>query len=456
MNIRRFAAVAEKIKQTYGNHYRALIRLGVPIVIGQMGMIVLSFADTLMIGHHSTQELAAASFVNSLMNLFIIFGTGFSYGLTPVVGEFFGQQRQREAGMALRCSLVANLLMALLIIFVLAILYACIDFLRQPAELLPFIRPYFLVLALSLLPVMLFNAFKQFTDGITDTRTSMWILLGGNLLNIIGNYLLVYGKWGMPELGLFGAGVSTLCSRILMVAAYVWLLFAATRFRPYLNGFLKTAFSFPVFRRLHTVGWPVALQMGMETASFSLTAIMVGWLGTLSLAAHQVMLTISQFTFMMYYGLGAAIAIRVSNYQGKADRKNIRRTVSAGFHLMICMELLLTGILALFHRQMGGWFTDTAEVVQLVSSLFVPFVVYQFGDGLQITFSNALRGISEVKVVMLYAFVAYFIVSLPVCYVFAFLFKWNLPGIWMSFPFGLTTAGVLFWHKFYQKMRKTS
>ena len=179
---------------TYGGHYRALIRLGLPIVVGQLGMIVLGFADTLMIGHHSTTELGAASFVNNLFNLCIIFSTGFSYGLTPIVGGLYGNKRLAEAGQALKCSLAANTLVAGVLVLLMGALYLNIGRLGQPEELLPLIRPYYLVLLASLPFVLLFNGYKQFTDGITDTQTAMWILLGGTALNIAGNYLLINGK----------------------------------------------------------------------------------------------------------------------------------------------------------------------------------------------------------------------------------------------------------------------
>lgn len=186
----------------YKQHYKALIFLGLPIVIGQVGVIILGFADTLMIGHHSTEELGAASFVNNVFTLCIIFSTGFSYGLTPIVGSLYGNRRFAEAGQALRCSLVANVLVALLLTFIMTVVYFNVERLGQPEELMPLIKPYYLVLLASLVFVMLFNGFKQFTDGITDTKTAMWILLGGNTLNIIGNYILINGKLGFPELGL--------------------------------------------------------------------------------------------------------------------------------------------------------------------------------------------------------------------------------------------------------------
>ena len=186
----------KKLIETYREHYKALFYLGLPIIIGQLGVIILGFADTLMVGHHSTMELAAASFVNNLFTLCIIFSTGFSYGLTPVVGEFYGNHRFREAGQALRSSLLANVLVALLLMLVMTVVYFNVERMGQPDELIPLIKPYFLILLASLVFVMLFNGFKQFTDGITDTQTAMWVLLGGNALNIVGNYVLIYGKLG--------------------------------------------------------------------------------------------------------------------------------------------------------------------------------------------------------------------------------------------------------------------
>lgn len=432
----------------HNNHYKALLLLGLPIVIGQLGVIILGFADTLMIGHHSTEELAAASFVNNIFTLCIIFSTGFSYGLTPVVGECYGNRRFVEAGQALRCSLVANALVALLLTAVMAVLYFNLGRLGQPEELLPLIRPYYLVLLASLLFVMLFNGFKQFTDGITDTQTAMWILLGGNALNIVGNYILINGKLGLPELGLLGAGISTLVSRILMVVVFAWIVLRGSRFRRYRVGLLRARWSDVLFRRLNALGWPVGLQMGMETASFSLSVVMVGWLGSVALASHQIMITISQFTFMMYYGMGAAVAVRVSNFQGQGDLANVRRSAYAGFHLIVALGVVLLGILFALRGEIGGWFTESREVASAVSALFFPFLVYQLGDGLQINFANALRGISDVKPMMLIAFISYFLISLPVGYFCGFVLNWGLVGVWMAFPFGLTSAGLMLWWRF--------
>lgn len=437
----------------YPTHYKSLLSIGVPIMIGQMGMIVLGFADTMMVGHHSTTELGAASFVNNIINLVIITGTGFSYGLTPVVGGLFGRKELPEAGQALRCSLLANTLAGLVMMVALTLLFFNLGNIGQPDELLPLMRPYYLVLLASIPFVMLFNAFKQFTDSITETRTSMWILLSGNLLNIIGNYLLIYGKAGLPEMGVLGAGVSTLVSRIVMVAVFIAVFAWRKKFASYRDGFLRMGWSSSLTKRLTSLGTPIALEMGMETASFSLSIIMVGWLGTIALASHQVMITISQFTFMVYYGLGAAVAVRTSYFNGQHDHINTEHTVIAGLHVMVALEIIQGGIIFLLRNHIGGWFTDSAEVSTAVLTLMLPFFIYQFGDGLQINYANALRGIADVKPLMIIAFIAFFVISLPVGYLCGFVLNFGLVGVWMAFPFGLTSAGVMMWWRFRQQMR---
>ena len=326
--------------------------------------------------------------------------------------------------------------------------YLNVDRLGQPAELLPLIRPYYLVLLASLLPVLLFNAFKQFADGITDTLTPMWILLTGNIVNIFGNWCLIFGKLGCPEMGLLGAGISTLISRILTVVIFACIFFFSGKYAQYREGFLRGKVNRRDFRTLNRLGWPVGLQMGMETGSFSLATIMVGWLGTLSLAAHQVMLTVGQLGFMLYYGMAAAIAVRTSHFLGQGDVRNVRDSATAGFQLILIMAAVVsTGIFA-FRNSIGGLFSENMEVAAIVAQLVIPFIIYQFGDGMQCAYSNALRGISDVKPVVLIAFIAYFLVSLPAGYIFGFVCGWGLTGIWMSFPLGLTTAGLLYFLRF--------
>ena len=433
------------------SHYRALLTLGIPIVIGQIGVIILGFADTLMIGRHSSQELAAASFVNNMFNLAIIFSTGFAYGLTPIVGSLFGQGKQEEAGKMLKNGLAANTALAAVVCLAMLLLYLNIGNLGQPDELLPFIRPYFLVLLASLPFVLWFNGFKQFTDGITDTKVSMWILLGGNMLNIIGNYILIYGKWGAPEMGLLGAGVSTLCSRILMVAAYLVLFFGTARYASFKKGYAAGRINKTDFYQLNKLGLPIAGQMGMETASFSLSAIMVGWIGSSALASYQIMIAVSQVCFMMYYGMGAAVSVRISNFFGQGDITATHSIAASGFRIILAMTIVLSIPIFLLRHHIGGWFTDDLAVSAMIPQIIIPFLLYQFGDGLQINFANALRGIADVQLMMLFSFIAYFVISLPAGYLFGFVFNWGVTGIWMAFPFGLTSAGIMYYLRFRYK-----
>lgn len=440
--------IFDLVRNIFWPHYKALFKLGAPIVIGQIGMIVFGLADTLMIGHHTTTELGAASFVNNIFNFVIIFSMGFSYGLTPIVGSLFGSQQYDKAGHAFRASLFANLLVTIIVVAVMELIYLNINRLGQPVELLPLIKPYYILMIIALVFKNIFFVFKQFADSITETKIGMWILLGANLLNIIGSYVLIYGKFGFPEWGLFGAGISTLFSNIVMLLVFIWVFIVGKRFAIYKFGFYYSKCSMDLFHRLNILGWPIALQLGMETASFSLAAMMAGWLGTAALASHQIMCSVSTVNFMVFYGIGSAVSIRISNFCGQHDVINIKRTSSSGFHLILVAGVLMSSLIFIFRNDLGGWFTDNAEVSAMVASLVVPFLFYQFGDGLQINYANALRGISDVKVMMGIAFVAYFVIALPAGYFFGFILKWGIVGIWMTFPLGLTSAGIMYWLRF--------
>ena len=437
-----------------GSRYGALLRLGLPIMVGQLGVIVLSIADTMMVGRYGTDELGASGFVNNMMNLVIVFSTGFSYGLTPVVGSLWGRNEHASIGRVLKNALCINSLTAFVLMALMYVLYLNMHRLGQPEELLPLMRPYYLVLLASLLFVLLFNAFKQFADGITDTVTPMCILLGGNVLNIGGNWVLINGYMGFPELGLLGAGIATLASRVLMVVVFAGIFFFSGKYAVYRKGFVQSRLNRDDLMLLGKLGMPVGLQMGMETASFNLSTIMVGWLGTVALAAHQVMLTVGQLGFMMYYGMAAAVAVRASSFCGQGDREGVRVTVSSGFHIILVMAAAVSVLMLAFRHQVGALFTDNGQVIAAVAQLVIPFVIYQFGDGMQCNYSNALRGIADVKMVTLYAFIAYFVISLPVGWFFGFVCGMGLTGIWLSFPLGLTSAGLMFMLRFRKSVRK--
>ena len=436
------------------HHYSELLSIGIPIIIGQLGTIVLGFADTLMIGHHSTNELAAAGLVNNTFGLVLLFYLGFSYGLTPIVGKLFGMGQEEAIGQKVKNSLVANMAIGVMLVTAMTVLYFNLANIGQPEELLPLIRPYFIVNLISVPFVGVFNTLKQFFDGITRTKVSMWVMIAGNVVNILFNWLLIYGVGGFPEMGLLGAGIATMSSRIIMPLALAAIIMFHKRYRHYRRDIANSRINRADFIEMNRMGWPVALQLGMETAAFSLSCVMVGWIGTIPLAAHQVMITVSQLFYLVISGLASALSIRVSHFIGQNDIAAVRATSTDGFRLALTISACMSVPIILFRHNIGALFSDNAEVHQVVAMLIIVLVIYQFGDGLQYTFANALRGIACVKPMVWYAFIAYFGINLPMGYFLGFVADLGILGIWGAFPIGLTVAGVLFWQRFRKEMRK--
>ena len=438
----------------YKANYWSLLKLAVPIIIGQLGGIITGLADTIMVGQHSTEELAAASFVNNVLNAFIIFGTGFSFALTPLVGENLARNKKYVAAAWKKNSLVANLLLSFVLIGILTVIYFNIDLLGQPAELLPLIKPYFIISMISVVFVMLANSYRQFVEAITDPSVSMWILLSGNLLNIVGNYALIYGKFGLPEMGLIGAGYSTLASRIFMLVAFIIVFLSKPSYRVYRRGFKRMWVMPNRLLRITKIGMPIALQQGLEAATFSLTAIMVGWLGSTELAAHQVVISISTISFTTYLGLGAATAIKTSYYKGARDMEQVRKTTVAGVHLGIVVSTLTCLVLYLLRNDISYLFSDDPVVSTFVVMLLPILMLYQYVDGAQIVLANALRGLSDVKSIMWISFVTNFLIAIPAGYILGFPLGMGIQGIWLAYPIGFLFSVALLGHRAHKLMNR--
>ena len=428
------------------HHYKTLIKLGTPIVIGQIGNLVLNFADTLMIGHHSTMELAAASFVNGIFVLFILFSIGFNFALTPVAGPFIGRNESEEAGVVMRSCLWANVILAISLTALAVAFYFSLPLFGQPDELLPLMRPYLIVNIISLPFAVLGCQMKQFFDTIGSTKISMYVLVFSNILNIIGNYCLIYGNAGMPELGLLGAGISTATSRFVILMLFCLIFFMNKRYSVYLNGALKAepTKTKRTFVKINQLGWTSAIQSTIECGAFSLVAIFVGWLGTKPLAAHQIMLTVSMFFYNIYLGIATAISIRVSHFAGMKEWRAIVDVTKSGFFIIIAIAAFMAVPVYTFRYDIGSLFSDDPLVGQLVALTVIPLILYQISDALQCSIANALRGLGEMRLLMWAAFFAYFVVSLPLSWLLGIQFGFGLVGIWSAFPVCLTVAGVLY------------
>lgn len=432
---------------------REILKIGIPIMLGQACVIILSFADNIMIGWYGVDDLAASSFVNGIINLFIFTELGFACGLTPVVGSLFGKNDSRGIGAAVKSGLAVNGAVGITGLVVLAIIYAFLDRFGQEPELLPIIRPYFIVVGISTIFALGFNTLKQFSDGICRPVVAMCLLMGGNLLNIFGNWVLIYGKLGFPELGLLGAGLSTLFSRIAMLVVFAAWLMNSKSLKEYYQAFRQSKVSRKGIRRLFSLGYPLALQTGMETSTFTMSAVMAGWLGATTLAAHQVTLTISQICFMLMTGLATAVSVLVSNAYGQNDMKSVRGYASKGYFMILAVSVFFCTAIWIFRFPIVGMFTDSEEVTAIALSLLIVLFTYQFGDGLQLCFCNALRGIQDVKPIMLMAFVSYYLIAIPSAYLLGFKAGLGITGIWMGFPIGLTVAGIFYYIRF---RRRTS
>lgn len=424
-------------------------------MIAQVGTIVVGFADNIMVGHYSTQSLAASSFVINIFNIVVLCCLGFSYGLTPIIGTLFAQKRNNEIGLTLRAGLIANVVVGGVLSLVMGMLYFYIDMMGQPDELLPLIKPYYLIFLASLIPLSVFNVFAQWSYAIKNTAMPMWILLSCNIINIAGNYMLIYGNWGAPELGLTGAGLSTLFVRALASLIIMAIFFLKKSNAEFRSGFTDRSRGVTnnLMGKVVRTSWPVSLQMGCETAAFSTCAVFAGWIGTVALAAFQIILVVSSLGFCIYYSIGTAIAVFVANEAGHSSLPSCRRVAFDGYAVMLVFAAISTCIFIFLSRPLMGLFTTDTEVLTAAQALVFPLVLYQLGDATQITFANALRGTSHVMPMLWIAFFSYVVVGLSSTWLLAFPMGLGNYGIVLSFSVSLFMAATLFLRSFLQVTR---
>lgn len=416
-------------------------------------MIVVGFADNIMVGRYSTEALASASFVNNVFNVAIFLCIGFTYGLTPLIGALFTQKRDTEIGATLRTGVIMNLIFSASVTLLMFVLYLFVDRLGQPVHLLPLIRPYYLIYLAGVIPISLFNVFAQWSYATKNTVMPTVIILVANLVNVAGNYMLIFGNFGCPEMGLTGAGISTLVARLLCPAAIIVIFMMRKDYRGYRDGFRSERATADRVRRINLTSWPVSLQMAMETGSFSLAAVMAGWLGDIELAAFQILLIVGTLGFCIYYSMGTSVSVLVSNAAGLNDRTGMRRTAWAGYHVILCLAMCSSLVFFVFGHTLMGVFTEDSVLLATAMSLLFPLLLYQLGDATQINFANALRGTSNVMPMLWIAFVSYIVIGIPATYTLGFTAGMGIYGIFLSFSVSLFTAAALFLYYFLRTTR---
>lgn len=439
--------------KTYIPFYKRNLAIAVPVMLSQLGQVVVQFADTMMVGRLGTDELAAVSFAGAIFNVGLLFCMGSAMGLTPLVGKSTARGEHKYASDLFQNSFLLNTLFALGIGIILFGLSFFMHQMGQTPRVAELAIPYFRIMIVSMIPVMIFSSFKQFMEGIGDTRTAMIITIAANVLNIGLNYVLIYGNFGAPALGVSGAGYATLISRMLMPVAFAIVFLKRKALRHYFSNFCKENFSFEHIKSLSKVGIPIGAQVLAEQIAFSFTAVMVGWLGATALASHQIAMNISFLVFMVLCGLSSATTIRVSHQFGQHSIEDMRKAAHASYHLTILSVGLTAILIVLFRHQIPMLFSSDPDVINISAKLLLIVAIYLVPDGLQVVSLGALRGISDVKMPMILASIAYLGLNIPIGYLCGFIFGWGITGIWVGFIFGLSAAALSFMLRFEQKSK---
>jgi multidrug resistance protein, MATE family len=438
----------------YFPFYKRNLHLAMPVVISQIGQVSVSLIDNMMVGHVGTPELAASSFANSVFMIGMFFGMGITFGITPLIGNSFSKGNQKEVVVWLKNGIFTHLAAAFGLSLIMFGVYFLLPFMGQPVDVIKLAKPYFLLLCLSYIPFMLYFSFKQFFEGIGNTKIAMHITITANIINVIFNYLLIYGKFGFPEMGLNGAGAGTLISRIAMPILFFVYILKTPAFKRYFVLAHQQIFSKEKIVSLLKIGVPIAFQIIVEVIAFGIGAIMMGWLGEVPLAAHQVAIGLASFTYMISLGISQANTIRVSHQMGVKDFKALKMAAFASTHLVL-LFMSLMGIMFVFARNYLPYlFTVDDEVIKIAAGLLIIAAIFQVFDGLQVVMLSTLRGMADVKLPMFIAFFAYLFLGIPTSYLLAFHLMLGPQGIWYGYLVGLGTAGILFWFRFQHNLKK--
>jgi MATE family multidrug resistance protein len=433
--------------------YRKNLALAVPVIFSQIGQVTVNVVDNIMVGHLGTTELAASSFSLNIFLVGMLLGMGITMGLTPLVGQSLNSQSRANISCWFKNGLLVNFVASLFLFAAMSSVVFFMNRMGQPDEVVEMAIPFYLLHVASLIPMMLFFSFKQFFEGIGNTKIAMVITIIINIVNIVLNYGLIYGKFGLPALGLFGSGCASLSARILMPILFFLIMLKIPSLKEYLTDALYSKFEIRRIKQLISIGSSIGLQMVIEVLAFSMGAIMMGWISKESLAGHQVAMSMASMTYMISFGLASGTTIRVSHSFGEGNIREARRIIYASIHLVV-LFMGTMGLSFIFLRNyLPLLYTSDLAVAKIAAGLLVVASFFQIFDGVQVVLLGALRGIADVRLPMYIAFFSYVMVSLPVSYFVAFILNVGNAGVWVGFVFGLSTAAVLFAFRLKNRLR---
>lgn len=435
-------------------YYKRVLNLAFPVILSQAGQIIVQLVDNAMVGHLGAEPLAGVSFANSVFFMLFVLGTGMSLGLTPLVGEMYSVSNYRKSAAYLQNSILFYGLMGIGIFLMAMIVRPFMWYMGQTPEVVAQAVPYFTYVAISVIPFMVFASFKQFLEGIGNTKVAMAIIITSNVVNIIFNWLLIYGHFGFPEMGAAGAGLSTLISRILTPILIIWYFYRRDSFYRYFTLFKKENFSWQTIRSLVRVGSPISLQMFMEGSAFALTGIMMGWVGTVEMAGNQVASVISNLAFMIILGIGSAVTICVSHAYGQRNWLEIRRYAGTAYRLGLIWNVITALVFISLRYIIPLLFTSDERVIDMAAHFLVFVAIFQISDGLQANSVAIMRGIQNVKPIMVISFISYILISLPLGYFLTFHTAVGASGLWIGLIVGLSVAAVLYNASYRRRMKQ--
>ncbi len=443
--------------QNYTKEFKYNWQLAAPVMLGMLGHTFVSFVDNIMVGQLGTAELAAVSLGNSFMFIAMSLGIGFSTAITPLIAEADSAQDFKKGKSSFKHGLflctVLGVLLFLLVYFAKPLMY----FMKQPPEVVELAMPYLDLVAISLIPLVIFQAFKQFSDGMSLTKFPMYSTLIGNIINIALNYVLIFGKFGFPEIGIVGAAYGTLASRVVMVGYLWYLLKGKEKSKAYVTNIKFFVLDKLMLSKILNLGAPSAMQMFFEVAIFTAAIWLSGLLGKNPQAANQIALNLGSMAFMVFMGLSVASMIRVGNQKGLKKYSELRRIAFSLFLMGILLAVGFAIIFFAFHNQLPKLYVDykdaenlidNTEVIKIASKLILAAAIFQISDSIQVIVLGALRGIQDVKIPMFITFVSYWIVGFPICWFLGKDTTYGSFGIWLGLLAGLSTAAILLYIRF--------
>lgn len=423
-------------------HIAETVKLALPISIGQLGHIMMGVADSIMVGKLGSAPLAASSLVNGIFFLIIVLGIGMTMAITPLVAIAAGSGKKNEFGEILNTGLIVNLVFALLLIVITFGVSFMLPMLGQPEDVTLLATSYLRILVISILPFLIFQVARQYLDGLSIVKPAMYVAILANFVNIFFNWVLIYGKLGVPALGLDGAGYATTGSRIFLAGAIFIYLYKINKQKELAPSISIKKYSSVLAKKVVRIGLPSGFQYFIEIAAFTFSAIMIGWFGSQSLAAHQIAINVASLTYMVILGISSAGTIRVGYYYGARDQKNLRIAGFSAIGFAGSIMLLSALILIAANRALPLIYISDPEVVSIASKLLIIAAIFQLADGLQATSVGVLRGLTDVRIPLIITFSSYWIVAVPLGYYLGIVFNMGAVGIWTGLCIGLFLVAI--------------